>query len=66
VVTTEVRSTLTKREVEVARLAARGRPDREIADELCLSVRTVETYHYRIYAKLAVDGRADRASHPEH
>jgi DNA-binding CsgD family transcriptional regulator len=65
VVTTEVRSALTKREVEVARLAARGRPDREIAEELCLSVRTVETYLYRIYAKLGVDGRSDLASHPE-
>lgn len=65
VVSTEVRTALTKRELEVARLAASGRSDRDIAEELCLSVRTVETYLYRIYAKLSVDGRADLASHPE-
>ncbi len=56
---------LTKRELEVARLAARGASDRDIADDLFIGVRTVESHLYRIYAKLGVSGRADLASHPE-
>lgn len=56
---------LTKRELEVARLAARGATNREIADELVINVRTAETYLYRIYSKLGVESRADLAAHPE-
>ena len=35
---------LTQREVEVIRLVAAGRTDREIAEELVISVRTVNTH----------------------
>jgi DNA-binding CsgD family transcriptional regulator len=52
---------LTPREREVAILAARGRPNAEIANELVLSVRTVETYVLRACRKLGVNTRADLA-----
>lgn len=48
---------LTRREREVARLAACGQTDREIADGLVVSIRTVQAHLYRAYAKLGVSGR---------
>lgn len=48
---------LTRREQEVAVLAARGRTSPEIAAVLHVSVRTVDTHLSRIYRKLMVDGR---------
>ncbi|MFN7150994.1 MAG: LuxR C-terminal-related transcriptional regulator, partial [Microthrixaceae bacterium] len=50
---------LTRREREVAGLAARGRTNREIADELVVSVRTVENHLQRVYVKLGVSSRDD-------
>lgn len=50
-------STLTDREREVAGLAARGLSNREIADGLYVSVRTVNTHLYRAYTKLGVNDR---------
>lgn len=52
---------LTRREREVAGLAARGRTNREIADDLIVSVRTVENHLQRVYAKLGVSSRDDLA-----
>jgi DNA-binding NarL/FixJ family response regulator len=40
------------------RLIARGRTNQEIADELVVSVRTVERHIANIYAKLGARGRA--------
>jgi DNA-binding NarL/FixJ family response regulator len=52
---------LTEREVEVLRLVADGRTNREIADRLFLSVRTVERHIANIYAKTGIhDRRAAR------
>jgi DNA-binding CsgD family transcriptional regulator len=48
---------LTRREREVAGLAAQGRTNRDIADELVVSVRTVENHLQRVYAKLGVGSR---------
>jgi DNA-binding CsgD family transcriptional regulator len=48
---------LTRREHEVAGLAAQGRSNREIADQLVVSVRTVENHLQRVYAKLGVSSR---------
>jgi DNA-binding CsgD family transcriptional regulator/energy-coupling factor transporter ATP-binding protein EcfA2 len=48
---------LTAREAEVARLAASGLTDREIAERLVLSVRTIETHLTRAYRKLGVQSR---------
>jgi ATP/maltotriose-dependent transcriptional regulator MalT len=50
---------LTKRELEVATLAARGLTSREIAESLVVSTRTVENHLQRAYEKLGVRGRAD-------
>lgn len=44
--------TLTDRELEVFRLIGRGLTTQQIADKLCLSVKTVETYRYRTKTKL--------------
>jgi DNA-binding CsgD family transcriptional regulator len=53
---------LTRREREVAALAARGLSNRDIAELLVVSVRTVENQLHRVYAKLAVGGRDELAS----
>ncbi len=50
---------LTKREREVAELASRGLTNKEIADRLVTSIRTVEGHLYQVYAKLGVSSRAD-------
>jgi DNA-binding CsgD family transcriptional regulator/type II secretory pathway predicted ATPase ExeA len=52
---------LTPRERESAELAARGLTDREIAEKLYVSVRTVHAHLRSAYAKLGVPGRAGLA-----
>jgi DNA-binding CsgD family transcriptional regulator len=49
---------LTKRELEVLRLVAEGHTDREAADILVISPRTVNRHLGNIYVKLDVPGRA--------
>ena len=49
---------LTLREQEVLALLARGCSNREIADELVISVRTAETHVERVLRKLGVENRA--------
>ncbi len=53
---------LTRREREIAELAARGHTDREIAGMLYLSVRTVHAHLRSAYAKLGVHGRGELAA----
>jgi DNA-binding CsgD family transcriptional regulator len=53
---------LTRREHEIAVQAARGRTSAEIAADLYLSVRTVDTHLGRVYRKLMVDGRHELAA----
>ncbi len=53
---------LSRREVEVLRLAADGRTNDEIAAALTLSVRTVERHLSNVYAKLGLSGSAARAA----
>ncbi|MBV8610511.1 MAG: response regulator transcription factor, partial [Singulisphaera sp.] len=50
---------LTEREVEVVRLLARGHINREIAEQLDLSVKTVEVHKARALEKLGLRSRAD-------
>jgi DNA-binding CsgD family transcriptional regulator len=54
---------LTRREAEVAALARGGLTDREIADQLVVSVRTVETHLTRVYRKLGITSRRELAPH---
>jgi DNA-binding CsgD family transcriptional regulator len=50
---------LTRREMEIASLAAEGLTSAAIAARLVLSVRTVESHLYRAFAKLGVRTRAE-------
>ena len=49
---------LSRREREVLALLALGHTNREIAEQVHLSIRTVEWHRARIQAKLHVTGRA--------
>ena len=49
---------LSTREFEIARLLALGHPVREIADKLCLSVKTVANHQWAIRQKLGADSAA--------
>jgi ATP/maltotriose-dependent transcriptional regulator MalT len=53
---------LTPREAEVLWLIAAGKTNQDIAQELVLSVRTVERHISTVYEKLGLQGRAARAS----
>lgn len=53
---------LSAREQDVARLVADGRANKEIATQLHLSVRTVETHVRNILAKLALTNRTQLAT----
>ncbi len=50
---------LTDRELEVLRLATRGLSNQEIADELFLSLRTVQAHISHIFNKLQVSSRTE-------
>ncbi|MEW2120086.1 LuxR family transcriptional regulator [Streptomyces sp. NPDC005474] len=53
---------LTAAERRVASLATLGNSNREIADQLCVTVSTVEQHLTRVYRKLNVTSRADLLS----
>lgn len=53
---------LTRREAEIAGLAARGRTSADIAELLGISVRTVGNHLQRAYTKLGVRDRTELAS----
>jgi DNA-binding CsgD family transcriptional regulator len=59
---TEARARLTPAERETAVLAAGGRANKEIAEQLFLSPRTVENRLQRVYEKLGVSGRTELTS----
>lgn len=52
------RSSLSRRELQVLTLIADGNTNKQIADELGISVRTVETHRERLMRKLNVQGTA--------
>ena len=56
-------SVLTDREMEVAKLAAKGLSNNDIAQELCLSVRTVQAHLGNILSKLMVGSRTEAVLH---
>lgn len=52
---------LTDREMEVLGLVAKGLSNKEIAEELCLSIRTVQGHLANIFNKLHVNSRTEAA-----
>ncbi len=50
---------LTPRELRVARLAAEGRTNREIAQALYVTLKTVEGHLARVYGKLSIGSRSE-------
>jgi FixJ family two-component response regulator len=52
-------ATLTPREREVCRLAARGMPNNAIASQLGISLKTVKVHRGRVMQKTGVDALAD-------
>jgi len=57
------RESLTARELDILRLAARGQRTKEIADHLSLSTRTVEAHFTGIFNKLGVSTRTEAIVH---
>jgi DNA-binding NarL/FixJ family response regulator len=55
------RFALTCRETEVVRLLAKGRLNKEIADELGISFAAVHQHQHRIFLKLQVGNRTEAA-----
>jgi DNA-binding NarL/FixJ family response regulator len=54
---------LTRRELEVLKLVAEGHSSREIADELTITVKTVDRHRSNIMSKLDVTDRVQLARH---
>ena len=52
---------LTKQEHQILMLVAEGRRNAKIAQELYISVRTVEGHLYRIFQKLNISSRTEAA-----
>jgi two-component system, NarL family, response regulator NreC len=50
---------LSSREQEVLKLLAQGYTNKEVGTQLCLSVKTIETYRARLADKLGLRSRAD-------
>jgi two-component system response regulator DctR len=53
---------LTERERDVMRLVARGLPNKLIADQLAISVRTVEVHRARVFDKMEVKSAVELAN----
>ena len=60
------RNRLTTRELDVLRLIANGRTNKEIADTLCLSERTIDRHVSNILGKLDVPSRAAATAYAYH
>ena len=55
-------SELTERERDVMRLVVEGLPNKLIADQLDISVRTVEVHRARVFDKMAVKSAVELAN----
>ena len=59
-----LKQALTPREIEILAVISQGKTNRQVAEDLSVSLNTVKWYARQIYGKLGVDGReaaADRA-----
>ena len=56
---TVVFSPLSEREQEILKLTSKGVSNKDIADTLCLSIRTVQSHLSNIFKKLAVGSRTE-------
>ena len=56
-----MRQPLTPQELQIAQMAAAGLSNREIADRLFLSHRTVGAHLYRVFPKLGIVSRSELA-----
>jgi DNA-binding CsgD family transcriptional regulator len=52
---------ITGREIEIIALVCRGKTNKEIADELCISPQTVKDHNYNIFRKTGVRNRTQLA-----
>ena len=52
---------LSRRELDIAQQAASGLSNADIATRCVLSVRTVESHLYRVFAKLGISSRSELA-----
>ena len=55
---------LTPQELSVARLVASGMTNTEVAEQLVVSVKTVEFHLHNVFSKLTITSRRQLASHP--
>ncbi|MEU4707876.1 helix-turn-helix transcriptional regulator [Nocardia salmonicida] len=60
--TSSARDQLTAQELQIATLAAEGLTNRQIAERLYLSHRTVGSHLYRIYPRLGITSRVELGS----
>ena len=56
---------LTRREIDVLRLLARGNTNRQIADLLTLSIRTIESHRANLMGKLGLSSRVELVTYAE-
>jgi class 3 adenylate cyclase/DNA-binding CsgD family transcriptional regulator/tetratricopeptide (TPR) repeat protein len=61
--TPDILDDLSQREIEVLRLLAAGKSNREIADALCISLNTVATHVRNILAKTGAANRTEAAAY---
>lgn len=54
---------LTERELDVLRLVTKGLSNKDVAEELCLSIRTVQGHLANIFNKLRVSSRTEAVVH---
>lgn len=56
------RHILSGKELEILRWVARGKPSKEIADRMGLSIRTVESHRYSLFRKTGCRNATELAS----